>query len=359
MTISNGGYVDQSPNYTIDQNAFTDYTGIGFGNNATGSVTVTGAHSVLSTTGLGVGSSHVGGTTTNQGTLNIMDGGQVFVETLGNGQAGGAYVGSAQGSQVTIGGFNTTSGMNSTLAVGAITDTTNPNYGHELNIGGYGAGTVMVQQGGMIYATGANIRVGASDTYSDPGTLIVQQGGTVYANNVTVNTNGLLGGDGTINANVTVNGGTVSPGDPVTMTINGDLIFTDGILDIQLAGANDFDKIIVSGNADLTGGTIQFDFLNGFLPTADDSFDFLSASNLNIGSAVNFSFLGLPAGTQFSIDNSLGSLTLTPSTVPVPAAVWLFGSGLLGLIGVARPSKKWSVPPRYHKVRRTPAASAA
>ncbi len=24
------------------------------------------------------------------------------------------------------------------------------------------------------------------------------------------------------------------------------------------------------------------------------------------------------------------------STVPVPAAVWLFGSGLLGLIGVAR-----------------------
>ena len=30
------------------------------------------------------------------------------------------------------------------------------------------------------------------------------------------------------------------------------------------------------------------------------------------------------------------SLILTPTTVPVPAAVWLFGSGLLGLIGVAR-----------------------
>jgi hypothetical protein len=27
---------------------------------------------------------------------------------------------------------------------------------------------------------------------------------------------------------------------------------------------------------------------------------------------------------------------MTPSAVPVPAAVWLFGSGLLGLIGVAR-----------------------
>ena len=29
----------------------------------------------------------------------------------------------------------------------------------------------------------------------------------------------------------------------------------------------------------------------------------------------------------------------SPSAVPVPAAVWLFGSGLLGLIGVARRNK--------------------
>lgn len=30
------------------------------------------------------------------------------------------------------------------------------------------------------------------------------------------------------------------------------------------------------------------------------------------------------------------TLTLTPTTVPVPAAAWLFGSGLAGLIGMAR-----------------------
>ena len=29
----------------------------------------------------------------------------------------------------------------------------------------------------------------------------------------------------------------------------------------------------------------------------------------------------------------------TPSAIPVPAAVWLFGSGLLGLVGVARRKK--------------------
>jgi hypothetical protein len=32
----------------------------------------------------------------------------------------------------------------------------------------------------------------------------------------------------------------------------------------------------------------------------------------------------------------IGSFNLAPSAVPVPAAVWLFGSGLLGLLGAAR-----------------------
>ena len=36
---------------------------------------------------------------------------------------------------------------------------------------------------------------------------------------------------------------------------------------------------------------------------------------------------------------SSGSITPVASSVPVPAAVWLFGSGLLGLVGVARRKK--------------------
>jgi len=36
-------------------------------------------------------------------------------------------------------------------------------------------------------------------------------------------------------------------------------------------------------------------------------------------------------GTQFAMDNFTFN-----STVPIPASVWLFGSGLLGLIGVSR-----------------------
>ncbi len=44
---------------------------------------------------------------------------------------------------------------------------------------------------------------------------------------------------------------------------------------------------------------------------------------------------------KFVIDTSLGKLSYvgTVSAVPVPAAVWLFGSGLLGLVGIGRRKK--------------------
>lgn len=55
-------------------------------------------------------------------------------------------------------------------------------------------------------------------------------------------------------------------------------------------------------------------------------------SNLDPGlgfdkTAVVWSFTGNDIGTSYS---------MTITAVPVPAAVWLFGSGLLGLVGVAR-----------------------
>jgi hypothetical protein len=55
-----------------------------------------------------------------------------------------------------------------------------------------------------------------------------------------------------------------------------------------------------------------------------------------------FSSLGLSPGTYewtWGSDASADSYTLNVGAVPIPAAVWLFGSGLLGLIGVARRKK--------------------
>jgi len=52
-----------------------------------------------------------------------------------------------------------------------------------------------------------------------------------------------------------------------------------------------------------------------------------------------FLTLGITPGTyewSWGSGATADSLTLNVGAVPVPAAVWLFGSGLLGLVGVAR-----------------------
>jgi hypothetical protein len=52
----------------------------------------------------------------------------------------------------------------------------------------------------------------------------------------------------------------------------------------------------------------------------------------------------MPTGGPFEGFNANFNANLTgtpkPSEIPVPAAVWLFGSGLLGLVGIARRKKK-------------------
>ena len=43
--------------------------------------------------------------------------------------------------------------------------------------------------------------------------------------------------------------------------------------------------------------------------------------------------------TRYNVNVPLYAMSVSVSSVPVPATVWLFGSGLLGLIGVARRKK--------------------
>lgn len=51
----------------------------------------------------------------------------------------------------------------------------------------------------------------------------------------------------------------------------------------------------------------------------------------------NLQWTGLWAGMVGANTNAVvGTFSLAPAAVPVPAAVWMFGSGLLGLLGVSR-----------------------
>lgn len=77
-------------------------------------------------------------------------------------------------------------------------------------------------------------------------------------------------------------------------------------------------------------GTTNFMQLTGVTESLDANNQLLLSGNLQMAPGGWAQLMG--ANTNAVI----GSFSLAPAAVPVPAAVWMFGSGLLGLLGVAR-----------------------
>jgi hypothetical protein len=100
---------------------------------------------------------------------------------------------------------------------------------------------------------------------------------------------------------------------------------------------------ISTGAIDNVAGTVDGIMVNTFA-NVSGSFTVATIEFLAIGvgtSDLILSELGLnpwaSGGSAINPTMASGSLTVIESSlVPVPAAVWLFGSGLLGLVGMAR-----------------------
>jgi hypothetical protein len=161
------------------------------------------------------------------------------------------------------------------------------------------AGTVTVGKGGTFTMSGADYVQSAGTTTVD---------GTLVAPNVDLN-GGSLTGSGTIQANV-INAGTVAPGDTVgTLTIQGNYTQTaNGVLLIQIGGANAYGQLAVTGTATLAG-TLQVSFVNGYVPAVGTDFEILTFAD-NVGSFTNEVGLSLPPLHLDPVWHS-DSLTLT------------------------------------------------
>ncbi len=109
--------------------------------------------------------------------------------------------------------------------------------------------------------------------------------------------------------------------------------------------------------ATVVGGTTIADFAGAAVLVFDDlGFDYVDIfTDVSIDGAdtpfpltgsFGFELLDADVNTISAFVDSYGAISATgsevlpPSAVPVPAAVWLFGSGLLGLVGVARRKQK-------------------
>jgi hypothetical protein len=85
---------------------------------------------------------------------------------------------------------------------------------------------------------------------------------------------------------------------------------------------------------------VEFTLVNGTFAGVTDPINIIQASELL---ALDSSDIGIFQNSKLSYEQSavtkyveLDINNITVSTVPVPAALWLFGSGFLGLIGIAR-----------------------
>ena len=178
---------------------------------------------------------------------------------------------------------------------------------------------------------------------------------------------GTLGGHGTINTGVIGSGsviscavpisaglcvsGTIYPGDPEKLTVNGSFILDNGKLEIAISGTGpgQSDLLDVIGNAFLVGAdTFQFDFIDGFLPQAGDLFNFMNISDgVDVSNLLGLNFLyeGIGPGfeTTLLFDPDTGSFTLRADNdaVPVPEpstlALIMIGLGVLLTVSANRP----------------------
>lgn len=170
----------------------------------------------------------------------------------------------------------------------------------------------------------------------------LRDGSRVSATAVIVAETGALRGRGIIGADV-VNAGALDPGvgGAGSLDIFGDYTqLTDGALFVQIGGhAHGFNADIVNifGAASLSGA-LNVSLLGGYQLSLGDNFEILYA-NMVYGS---FDELLFPVfdGLTFDIFYDLNAVRLTVvSAVPVPAAMWLFGSGVVVLMGLARRRK--------------------
>jgi len=164
---------------------------------------------------------------------------------------------------------------------------------------------------GTASASTVNFQLTGNVTYTDAGNLFGLTAPTTISATGSYDSSDLDGsGTGSIDF-LTV------PPQSLTITV-GSIVFTE---------ADDDDAIM-----EMSITTNNFNFLNygGTVTTVDGDQLFTS----------------LPANNFIGTDSSGGSILGTWDTssfqtaVPIPAAVWLFGSGLLGLAGIARKKKK-------------------
>ncbi|NQT41113.1 MAG: PEP-CTERM sorting domain-containing protein, partial [Planctomycetes bacterium] len=222
--------------------------------------------------------------------------------------------------------------------------------GNDLDLSNNNAGglTLNINGGEMIVGLHVNYRNNGTDTINLAGGLLDLTGGNVNFATGTADfnfTGGRLQDVGTFGSTLVQGGGTLAPGQMApgqvagTMAMTGGYTQNAGVLEIEIGGldqGNEYDFVDVSGTADLDA-SLQVLLTGGFDPQLGDSFDVLTAANVNLlaGFTLDQSLLD-PSQQYFAyrvIPGGNGQI-LRLQLVPEPSTIVTAGLGLMALIGL-------------------------
>jgi len=233
---------------------------------------------------------------------------------------GGLYVGNAGQGTLTIenGGVVRSADGNFGLSSGSVgrvlvTGTGSAwNNANSLNIGINGTGTLTVENAGLVSA----------GTLANPGTITIGALGKVDAKG------------GTLQGNV-VNGGLMDPLGTINLVGNytqqsgGTLLF-----DVAGKSTQQYGQIDITGSGTFEG-KLDLAFIDGFAPTAGETFDFMNVGGSGAFSGLNVEMTGLKPGFNYSEGFSNGQFDITALnngfSVPEPSNWLLLGISLLGV----------------------------
>ena len=255
-------------------------------------------------------------TLTGNSTVSVGDASQI-IPKLGNGElcnmsgSDNAYGAPAQVGNVNLNG-NITLGSDITFASYPATTTIKGDLS-----GAYTINMLPGYTGALVVNSSANTSDLANGTYTsslNTETLGDSQPNAdidIYDNNVItidgsrgsvgVHDGGTLKGDGTTNSITEDQGGTVSPGHSPGCLTTGDLTL-NGNFQVEIGSTTpctSYDQVVASGTVNVNGATLAVSFVNGFTPTAGQTFEIVDNKG---GNPVTGTFANLSEGSTLSVN---------------------------------------------------------
>lgn len=209
-------------------------------------------------------------------------------------------------------------------------------FGTTLGNGGILTGNGSLQ-GALDVQTGGQVEVLTGQSMTIDGTVV--NNGAMSVNG-DLHINGDFSGAGSVlgNGQLFIDGNLRPGNSPAQVTVDSD-VSLNGLVTMELGGTtvgSEYDKLVFNGDVVLDQVTLAVIWWQGFSGEAGDVFDLFDWNGQRQGTFNSVLLPELANGLRWNVSKLYAEGQVSIAAVPVPSAVWLMGSGLLGLVSLRR-----------------------